>query len=93
MDDHWLVRASTIRLLWRVFIAVLVVLVAAEFVVALHPHFAVESVFGFGAWYGFLACAVLILFARALGLLLKRRETYWDDLDAADRAPTKDRHG
>jgi len=42
-------------------------------------HFAVERIFGGYAIYGFAACAALILGAKALGLLLKRRDTYYDD--------------
>jgi len=77
VDDHWLARPSTIRLLWRVFVGVLVLTVAAEFAVVLHPHFRVESVPGFGAWYGFLACAGMIVFAKGLALFLKRPDTYY----------------
>jgi hypothetical protein len=79
MQDHWLVRPASIRLLWRVFIAVLVLSVLAEFLVAHHPHFRVESVAGFGAWYGFLACAGMIVFAKALAVFLKRPDTYYEE--------------
>ena len=79
MDDHWLARASTIRLLWRVFVVVLVLTVLAEFAVDLHPAFAIERVLGFGAWYGFLACAALILFAKVLGAFLKRSDRYYGE--------------
>ena len=78
MDDHWLVRDSSIRLLWRGFIAVLVLTVLVEFLVEHHPHFAVESLTGFGAWYGFLACAAMILFAKLLGVFLKRPDDYYE---------------
>jgi hypothetical protein len=78
VQDHWLARPDTIRLLWRVFAAVLAVTVLAELFVTHEPHFSVEGVFGFGAWYGFLACAGLILFAKALGAFLKRPDTYYD---------------
>jgi hypothetical protein len=81
MDDHWLARPATIRLLWRVFIAGLAVTVLAELAVDMHPHFAIERVFGFGAWYGFLACAALIVLAKALGLFLKRPDTYYREDD------------
>ena len=69
--DHWLVRPENIRKLWIVFIAVLTVV--------RHPHFAIEEVFGFGAWYGFLACVVLVFFSKALGAILKRPDDYYDD--------------
>jgi hypothetical protein len=84
MSDHWLVRPATLRLLWRVFIAVLVLTVLAEFLVAHHPHFRVESVPGFGAWYGFLACAGMILFAKGLAVFLKRPDTHYEEKGHGD---------
>ena len=41
-------------------------------------NFDLEGTFGFGAWFGFLSCVVLIVFAKALGALLKRPDTYYD---------------
>ena len=81
MNRHWLDKPHNVRLLWRVFLAVLALTVLAEFAVVLHPHFAIETLFGFHAWFGFLACAALILAARALGLLLKRPDTYYERRD------------
>ena len=78
-DDHWLARPGTIRHLWRVFIAVLATTVLAQLVVEVHPHFAAEGWFGFNALYGFLACAALILLAKGLGALIKRRDDYYAD--------------
>lgn len=77
MREHWLVRPSSIRLLWIVFGVALALTVAAEAVVDIEAHFPAERTFGFGAWYGFLACAALILGAKALGVLLKRAESYY----------------
>jgi hypothetical protein len=65
--------------MWKIFIAVLAATVAAQLFIESHPHFAVERLFGWNALYGLLACAALILVARALGLLLKRRDDYYDD--------------
>jgi hypothetical protein len=65
--------------MWKIFIAVLAATVAAQLFIESHPHFAVEGLFAWNALYGFLACAALILVARALGLLLKRRDDYYDD--------------
>ena len=61
-------------MLWRIFIAVL-----ALSVVEGHPHFAPERLFAWNALYGFLACAALIVIAKALGLLIKRDDRYYDD--------------
>jgi hypothetical protein len=73
------VRPRTIRRLWQGFVAILALTVLAGLVVAVHPHFAIEGLFGFNALYGFIACAALILVAKAIGLVLKRPDTYYDD--------------
>ena len=77
MKPHWLDEPKNVKLLWHLFLAVLATTVLAEFAVHLHPHFEVEALFGFHAWYGFLACAAMILVAKGLGLLLKRSATYY----------------
>lgn len=79
MDDkpHWLDQPRNVKLLWRGFLVVLAITVLAEFFVPLHPHFEIESVFGFNAWFGFLGCAVMIIVAKALAVLLKRYDTYY----------------
>jgi hypothetical protein len=65
--------------IWRTFLVVLAASVLAQFFVAAHPYFALEALFAWNALYGFLACAALILAARALALLLKRPDDYYDD--------------
>lgn len=78
-NNHWLVRASTIRLLWRVSLAVLALLVIADLFVEHHPHFGIDGTFGFSAWYGFIACVALVVGAKGLGLLLKRPDDYYGE--------------
>jgi len=77
-DRHWLDEPRNVRLLWRLFLAVLALTVLVELLVDLHPHFAVEGLFGFHAWFGLLACAAMIVVAKALGVLLKRPDSYYD---------------
>ncbi|HEX4892246.1 MAG TPA: hypothetical protein VFV47_03090 [Hyphomicrobiaceae bacterium] len=77
-SDHWLVRPSTIRGLWTGGSLVLVCLVALDLVVEHKPHFGIDGSIGFGAWFGFAACVAMVLFAKALGVLLKRPDTYYD---------------
>jgi len=67
------------RRLWAGFIAVLALTLVAERFVDAQPHFAIERLYAFNAVYGFLACAGLILVARAIGLALKRRDDYYDE--------------
>jgi len=78
MDEHWLARPATLRLLWRGFIAVLVLTVAADFFVTEEAHLGIETSFAFNAWYGLLACAAMIAVAKALGLLLRRPDDYYE---------------
>jgi len=77
-DRHWLDEPRNVRLLWRLFLAVLALTVLVELLVDLHPHFAVEGLFGFHAWFGLLACAAMIFVAKALGVLLKRPDSYYN---------------
>ena len=77
-EDHWLARPATIRKLWAAFIAVLAGLVALDLVVSQHPHFALDRLFAFNAWFGFLACVALIVGAKVLGAIFKRSDTYYD---------------
>ena len=78
MDDHWLARESTIKGLWVAFAAALVATVLTDLVVEPHPYFGLDGTFGFGAWFGFASCVALIIFAKGLGAVLKRPDTYYD---------------
>jgi Na+/proline symporter len=75
--DHWLVRPSSIRLLWQVFAAVLAVTVLAQLFISVKGYFGVDGWFGFGALFGFLSCVAMVLVAKALGVVLKRDEDYY----------------
>ena len=75
---HWLYRPGTPRRLWIAFAAVLAATVLAGFAVDMHPHFAFESVPAFYALFGFGACVVLVFGSKLLGVLLKRRDDYYD---------------
>jgi hypothetical protein len=80
-EPHWLDDPSNVKRLWRAFLVVLALMLAAELLVHLHPHFAIESVFAFSAWFGFGACTAMIVVAKALALLLKRPDTYYGQRD------------
>ena len=83
MDDkpHWLDQPRNVKRLWRGFLVVLALTVAAEALVQLHPHFEIESEFGFSAWFGFMGCAAMIIVAKALALVLKRPDSYYGKRD------------
>jgi hypothetical protein len=56
-------------------------LVVADFLLPSgYDRFPWESIGGFGAFYGFVSCVLIIVVAKALGnLLLYRGEDYYDD--------------
>jgi hypothetical protein len=82
--EHWLVRATTIAWLWRISIIILALTVLAQFVFPMKGYFGIDGWMGFGALYGFVACLAMVLVAKALGLVLKRQENYYKDLQDKD---------
>jgi hypothetical protein len=80
-DDAWLARPSTIRLLWRVFIVALALVLVAQLIFPVEGKFGVDGWLGFGAVFGFLSCLAMVLFAKALGWILKRDENYYRERD------------
>lgn len=78
-NKRWLLRKENIRTLWIIFIAILLVTVVAGFFVHQHESFGIEDSFGFFAWYGFITCVGMVIFAKLLGFILKRPENYYDD--------------
>jgi hypothetical protein len=59
--------------------AACVVSFVAEFFVSRHADHPWETLFGFHAFYGFVACVVLVLAAKEMRKVLMRGEDYYDD--------------
>ena len=76
-SDHWLVRPSTIRMLWWMFGFILAGTVLAQFFIHVHAYFAFAELPGFNAAYGFLTCVAMVIFAKVLGWVLKRPVDYY----------------
>ncbi|MGB1139297.1 MAG: hypothetical protein ACPG1A_00275 [Halioglobus sp.] len=76
-EPHWLVRPSTIRKLWWGGGILLALTVVAQLFIKVKGYFGVDDWLGFGAVFGFGSCLAMVLFAKALGLLLKRSEDYY----------------
>ena len=76
---YWLDSKNNVTKVYRgVWIACALLLVAELFVHP-HGHFAVEEWFGFYGFYGFIVCVGLVLGAKALRVVLKRPENYYDE--------------
>ena len=78
-DDHWLVRPATIRKLCIGFAILLALLAAADFLVHKHDYVGPDGWFGFYWVYGFGACVAMVVFAKVLGVLIKRPDSYYGD--------------
>ena len=76
--EHWLVRPQSIKALWIGFIVVLLLVVLGDFFIHTHVAFEIDGTFGFYAWYGLVTCIAMIVAAKALALLLKRPDDYYD---------------
>ena len=83
-QKHWLYREENRKKLWVIQGILLVLVVLPEFFVHHHPHFEdkgihIDASFGFFAWYGFLTCAAMVIGAKLLGFILKRKDDYYDE--------------
>lgn len=88
-DKASLGKPGNIRRLWLIFVLTLAASVLAQFAVDMHPHFELDGWFGFNAAFGFLSCVAMVLFAKVLGFLLKRKDDYYQQ-DAASSESNSD---
>lgn len=77
----FLSKPGAVRRLWIVFIVILAITVLVEAGVHMHGKFPLTDIFGFNAAYGFLGCAAIVVFAKALGMALKRRDSFYEPQD------------
>ena len=78
-NENWLVRKSTIKLLWWVMIIILALTVLLQIPVSIHGHFGIDELFGFNAWYGLGSCVLMVFLAKILGFFIKRKDTFYND--------------
>ena len=78
MNQHWILKKENIKKLWIFSIILLTFLVLIQIILPIKGHFAVEGWIGFGAWFGFIACVLMIFFSKLLGLIVKKPEDYYE---------------
>ncbi len=76
-------QPGTRKVLWILLWGFCALTLGLEFFIHKEPHFKQENIFGFFGLIGFVACSILILIAKGLGIILKRREDYFDHDDDA----------
>lgn len=62
----------------RIFYAICILLVVADFIVHRHIYVSFEEIPAFYALYGFVACVVLVVIAKAMRKIVMRDEHYYD---------------
>ena len=72
-QKHWLVRQSTIRIMWYAGFALLAIVTLLDLTLKPYTHFGIDGTFGFYSWYGLVTCAAMVLGAKGLGFILKRQ--------------------
>jgi hypothetical protein len=77
---YWLDRKSSVDMIFYGLCVLCagVILVGPLLISGSETHFGWEGWFGFYGVYGFVACFLLVLAARGVRTLLKRREDYYD---------------
>lgn len=76
-EGMWDKKKNVDRLLY-VFYTLCVLLVLGDVVVHRHVYHEWEHLFGFHAWYGFVACWILVVVAKQMRRVLMRPEDYYD---------------
>ena len=82
----WLDNMKNVdRIVYALFV-VCAALFAADFFYHKHTYLEIEDIPGFYALYGFFMCAALVVCARAMRVILMRREDYYapNDVESED---------
>ena len=72
-------KPGNVKLILRIFYAICTGLLLTDFLYHRHAIHTWESLWGFYALFGFVACAALVLAAKEMRKVLMRRDTYYDD--------------
>ena len=83
-QKHWLYREENRGKLWIIQFSILLVAILPEFFMHHHASFEAQGIhldasFGFYVWYGFLTCAAMVIVAKLLAVVLKRKDDYYDE--------------
>ncbi len=77
---RWIEKPGMLTRMWKLFVGALVMLIAVDVVFVAHEHtyLIFETLPGFSAVYGFVACTALVVIAKVLRKLCKRDMKYYD---------------
>lgn len=75
---YWLDEPRNVDKVFWSLVVVCALLTVADLFYHKHAQFSWEDWIGFYGFYGFISCVGLVLLAKQLRKLLKRREDYYD---------------
>ncbi len=78
-EKAFLERSKTIRFLGVLLSFLCIASIIPELFVSRSGYFGIDGMFGFYAILGFISCVVLVLLGKLCGLILKRREDYYQE--------------
>lgn len=81
-------QPNTIRWILRIFYGLSVLLLLADLLVHRHIETSAEKIPGFYAFYGFIACVVLVIIASKMREWLMRDEDYYKEDDVQTVPPS-----
>ncbi len=73
----WVEKAANVTLLVKGLAVLCVLLVLGDLIIHRHSYWSLESWFGFYAFAGFVAFALIVLLAKQLRRIIKRPEDYY----------------
>lgn len=88
--QHIFDNPTNVRRVVRALVGVCIALVAVDFIYARHVSRPWEGLPGFYAFYGFVACVVLVLIAKEMRKVLMRSEDYYSKESRGDGADVDD---
>lgn len=77
--EYFFDKPRNVKRVLRVFYAICTLLFAVDFVFHRHVIHPWETLWGFYAVFGFIACVVLVLVAKEMRRIVMRREDYYDE--------------
>lgn len=75
---YWLDQPKNINLILKVFYVLCGLLFVLDFVIHRHTYLGWEKIPGFYAIFGFTACVLLVILAKAMRKVVMRKEDYYD---------------
>lgn len=77
--DYIFDKPENVSRLLNVFYALCIILVIADFILHRHIGFSWENIPAFYAIYGFVACVTLVVIAKKIRTMVRRKEDYYDE--------------